>query len=144
MGNKKSKPKPEIEVNKDQKNEEINSNLAQKEYIDDPVFGRMVYNEYVGAWVPAKKEGSYEQSYKIYLNEKERNKKYLKTFNIEPEKINNYYEGTHQSLSFFKKIKIKRDVYSYLFFLNDGRLAANWNEELKIYSKDFKKIEQKI
>jgi len=135
MGNKKSKPK----------STQVSSNETKgKKYLDDPVLGRMVYNEVVGAWVPARNEQMYEQSYNYYNQEKEKNKKYLKTSNIEPEKINNFYEDNHQTLSVIKKIPIKIGTYSFAYFLNDGRLAINWDKELKIYNKDFETVEQTI
>lgn len=147
MGNRKSKAKNKPISSSKEKNEfneapVISSN--KKLYLDDPVFGRMVYNEIVGAWVPAYNEDLYEQSHRNYLNEKEKNEKYLKTFNIQPEKIKNFYEDVHTSLSIIKNIPIKKDVYSYAYFLKDGRLAINWDNQLKIYSKDFTKIEQTI
>ena len=98
MGNKKSKPK----------STQVSSNKTKgKKYLDDPVLGRMVYNEVVGAWVPSRNEQMYEQSYNYYNQEKEKNKKYLKTSNIEPEKINNFYEDNHQTLSVIKKFLLK-------------------------------------
>ena len=161
MGNKKSKPKikplpleKKDDAHPDNIPEEKENDIEpadnpvviskEKKYLYDPVFGRMVYNELVGAWVPAANEEMYEQSQRSYLNEREKNKKYLKTFNIEPEKISNYYKEPHNSFTIVENIKIKMDTYSYAYFLNDGRLAVNWDNELKIYSKDFKKIEQKI
>lgn len=147
MGNKKSKSKNKpISSSKEKKEYNVAPVISSKgkKYLDDPVFGRMVYNEIVGAWVPASSEDLYEQSHVGYLNEKEKNKKYLKTFNITPEKINNFYEDNHISLSIIEGIEIECGVYSYAYFLKDGRLAINWDKELKIYSKDFKKIEQTI
>ena len=147
MENKKSKSKNKpISSSKEKKEYNVAPVISSKgkNYLDDPVFGRMVHNEIVGAWVPASSEDLVEQSFISYLNEKEKKKKYLKTFNITPEKINNFYEDSHISLSIIKKIPIKCYVYSYAYFLKDGRLAINWDKELKIYSKDFKKIEQTI
>ena len=56
MGNKKSKPKSKQKSSiAENKNIEEPSNKTQeKKYLDNPVLGRMVYNEIVGAWVPAK------------------------------------------------------------------------------------------
>lgn len=165
MGNKKSKPQPitiptslpntknnsdnpPVYIPKEKEKEyteEPVSNTKVKKYLFDPVFGRMVFNELIGAWVPAEKEDMYEQSQISYLNQKEKNKKYLKTFDIKPELIKRFYkEDTHNSLTLIKEIAIKEDIYSYMYFLNDGRLAVNWDKQLKIYSKDFRKIEQKI
>ena len=115
-----------------------------KMYMDDPVFGRMVYNEIVGAWVPAYSENMYEDSFNQYNTEKEKNKKYLKTFDIKPEKINNFSEDIHQTLSIIKKIPIKLDIYSYAYFLNDGRLAINWGNKLVIYNENYETVEQEI
>ena len=129
MGNKKSKTKKLSEG---------------KLYKNDPVFGRMVYSKSAGAWIPAEYEDQYEQSFQAYDNEKEENKKYLKYFNIEPEKINNYYEDIHQSLSLIKTTDIKLGVYNYVYFLKDGRLALNLDQQLNIYGKDFETIEQTI
>ena len=103
MGNKKSKPQPitiptslpntknnsdnpPVYIPKEKEyTEEPVSNTKVKKYLFDPVFGRMVFNELIGAWVPAEKEDMYEQSQISYLNQKEKNKKYLKTFDIKPE-----------------------------------------------------------
>ena len=102
MGNKKQKPKskpePKLEPKPEPKPESSNK-VKGKMYMDDPVFGRMVYNEIVGAWVPAYNENMYEESFNNYNNEKEKNKKYLKAFDIKPEKINNFSEDNHQTLS---------------------------------------------
>ena len=143
MGKKNSKPKP---PKNNKNNPEQNSATKEKRYMIDPVFGRMVFNRIVGAWVPAANEDMYEQSHLSYLNSKKENEKYLKTFNINPENIKNFYqdENQHQSLTLVKKIPIKKEVYSSACFLNDGRLAINWDYQLKIYSKDFETIEQKI
>ena len=93
MGNRKSKHKTKLSSSPKEKN---NNDNQGKIYMNDPVFGRMVYNEIVGAWVPAANENMYEESMKEYIKEKENNKKYLKTFNINPEKINNFYEEMHK------------------------------------------------
>jgi WD40 repeat protein len=141
MGNKKSKPKSKQKP----KSKPESSNMTKgKMYMDDPVFGRMVYNEIVGAWVPAYSENMYEDSFNQYNTEKEKNKKYLKTFDIKPEKINNFSEDIHQTLSIIKKIPIKLDIYSYAYFLNDGRLAINWGNKLVIYNENYETIEQEI
>ena len=128
MGNKRSKTK----------------SSGGKLYKNDPVFGRMVYSQSAGAWVPAEYENQYEQVFMAYDNEKEKNKKYIKYFNIKPEKINNYYEDLHQSLSLIKTTDIKLGVYNYAYFLNDGRLALNYDKQLNIYGKDLETIEQTI
>ena len=143
MGKKNSKPKP---PKNNKNNHKQKSATKEKRYMIDPVFGRMVFNKIVGAWVPAANEDMYEQSHLSYLNSKKENEKYLKTFNINPENIKNFYqdENQHQSLTLVKKIPIKKEVYSSACFLNDGRLAINWDYQLKIYSKDFETIEQKI
>ena len=143
MGKKNSKPKP---PKNNKNNPEQKSANKEKRYMIDPVFGRMVFNKIVGAWVPAANEDMYEQSHLSYLNSKKENQKYLKTFNINPENIKNFYqdENQNQSLTVIKKIPIKKEVYSSACFLNDGRLAINWDYQLKIYSKDFETIEQKI
>ena len=141
MGNRKSKHKTKSSSSPKEKN---NNDNQGKIYMNDPVFGRMVYNEIVGAWVPAANENMYEESMKEYIKEKENNKKYLKTFNINPEKINNFYEEMPTNISIIKIIPIKLEIYNYIYFLNDGRLAANWSNQLNIYSKDFETIEQKI
>ena len=144
MGNKKSKTKSTSQSStSNTSNEEKNIEHQEKQYFNDPVFGRMVYNK-IGAWVPAYNEDMYEQSQLSYLNEKEKNKKYLKTFNIEPEKINNFYENTPKNFTIIKKIPIHLGIYSYVYFLNDGRLALNWDNQLKIYSPDFETVEQTI
>ncbi len=86
----------------------------------------------------------YEDSFNQYNTEKEKNKKYLKTFDIKPEKINNFSEDIHQTLSIIKKIPIKLEIYSYAYFLNDGRLAINWGNKLVIYNENYETIEQEI
>ena len=146
MGNKKSKPKSKQKSSiAENKNIEEPSNKTQeKKYLDDPVLGRMVYNEIAGAWVPAHNENMYEESFKTYYKEKEENQKYLKTFNIKPEQIKNFYEDNHQTLSVIKKIPIKLEIYNFACFLNDGRLAINWSGQLKIYNKDLETVEQTI
>ena len=63
MGNKKSKHKTKSSSSPKEKN---NNDNQEKIYMNDPVFGRMVYNEIVGAWVPAENENMYEQSMRIY------------------------------------------------------------------------------
>ena len=128
MGNKKSKTK----------------SSGGKLYKNDSVFGKMVYSQSAGAWVPAEYENQYEQIFMAYDNEKEDNKKYLKYFNIEPEMINDYYEDIHKSLSLIRTTDIKLGVYNYVYFLNDGRLALNFDEQLYIYDKDFETIDQII
>lgn len=130
MGNKKSKSKSKPS--------------GGKLYKDDPVFGRMVYSQTAGAWVPAEYGNQYEDIFASYASEREKNKKYLKNVYIKPEKINNYYEDIHQSLSLIKKANIELGIYNYVYFLNDGRLALNFDYQLNIYSKDFETIEQTI
>ena len=146
MGNKKSKPKSkQISSNKEIKNIEEPSNKTQeKKYLDDPVLGRMVYNEIAGAWVPAQNENMYEESFKTYYKEKEENQKYLKTFYIKPQQITNFSEDKNQTLTIIKQIPIKLEIYNHAFFLNDGRLAINWDGKLKIFNKDFETVEQTI
>ena len=130
MGNKKSKSKSKPS--------------GGKLYKDDPVFGRMFYSQTAGAWVPAEYGNQYEDIFASYASEREKNKKYLKNVYIKPEKINNYYEDIHQSLSLIKKTNIELGIYNYVYFLNDGRLALNFDYQLNIYSKDFETIEQTI
>ena len=139
---KSSKPSPSSKLSKSTESPTI----KEKKYLNDPVFGRMVYNEIVGAWVPAYNEDLYEQSQLNYLKEKEENKKNLKIFNINSESIKNFYEDMpeHKSFSIIKKIPIKLDIYNYVYFLKDGRLAVNTGSKLDIYNKDIKKIEQTI
>ena len=144
MGNKKSKPKSKPISSNEEIKDEPSNKTKEKKYLIDPVFGRMVYNEIVGAWVPAENENMYEESFNSYNKEKEKNKKYLKAFNIESEKINNFYENEHQSLIIIKKIPIQMDLYSYAYFLNDERLAINYDGHLNIYNKDLESVEQKI
>ena len=137
MGNKNLKPKPAIDPEEYKQYDEIYSEPIKKEDHD-------TFYEIKKEWGSPGDDDLYEVTHKIDSDEKEKNKKFLIKCNIRYGQIKEYNEDTHQSLSFFKKIKIKRHVYSYLYFLNDGRLAANWDRELKIYSKDFKKIEQKF
>ena len=139
---KSSKPSPSSKLSKSTES----STIKEKKYFNDPVFGPMVYNEIVGAWVPAYNEDLYEQSHLSYLKEKEENKKNLKIFNINSESIKNFYEDMpeHKSFSIIKKIPIKLGTYNYVYFLKDGRLAVNTSSKLDIYSKDIETIEQTI
>ena len=50
----------------------------------------------------------------------------------------------HNNLSIIKSVPIKLEIYNFVYFLNDGRLAVNTDNKLNIYSADFKKIEQTI
>ena len=134
MGNKKSKAISKSSIKPTQ----------EKLYMNDPVFGKMVYSQTGGAWVPAENGDLYEQAFKNYANEKEKNKKYLKTCNIKSERIKNFYEETHKSFTIIKTNQINLGIYSYIYFLNDGRLALNYDKTLNIYSKDLETIEQKI
>ena len=45
-----------------------------------------------------------------YANEKEKNKKYLKTYNIKSERIKNFYKETNKSFTIIKTIPIKLDT----------------------------------
>ena len=145
MGKKFSKSSKPSQSSKSSKSTE-SSITKEKKYFNDPVFGKMVYNEIVGAWVPAYNEDLYEQSQLNYLKEKEENKKNLKIFNINSESIKNFYEDMpeHKSFSIIKKIPIKLGTYNYVYFLKDGRLAVNTGSKLDIYSKDIETIEQTI
>ena len=144
MGNKKSKPKSKPISSNEEIKEEPSNKTKEKKYLIDPVFGRMVYNEIVGAWVPAINENMYEESFNSYNKEKEKHKKYLKTFNIKSEKINNFFDCDHQSLIIIKKIPIDLDTYCSAYFLNDERLAINWGIKMNIFNKDFESVEQTI
>ena len=77
MGKKLFKSSKPSQSSKSSKSTE-SSITKEKKYFNDPVFGKMVYNEIVGAWVPAYNEDLYEQSQLNYLKEKEENKKNLK------------------------------------------------------------------
>ena len=76
MGKKFSKSKKSESSKKpDSSKKQESSKEKGKRYIDDPVLGRMVYNEVVGAFVPAANEDKYEESFSQYYKEKEKNKK---------------------------------------------------------------------
>ncbi len=57
MGKKNSKPKP---PKNNKNNHKQKSASKEKRYMIDPVFGLMVFNKIVGAWVPAANEDMYE------------------------------------------------------------------------------------
>ena len=166
MGNKKSKPKPkpEIKPKPEYKPKSILETKLQsdtnsppepqtqsqvqtsqeKRYLIDPVFGKMVYSSIAGAWIPEKNENQYEDDFMMYEKEKERNKKFLKTFNMEPEEIKSLYDEPHKSFSIVKSIKLKPFIFNYLCFLHDGRFAANFSDKLDIYGTNLKTVEQTI
>lgn len=145
MGNKKSKPKskPNSSIQPSQP-PPISESADGKLYMNDPVFGKMVYSKLAGAWIPAGREDMYESSFQSYANERENNKKLLKTFEVQSKLILKFYKEEHNTFSIVTKIPLKLGTYNYILFLNDGRLALNSDEMLQIYSKDFKKVEQKI
>ena len=134
MGNKKSKPKPKPEIKpkpeykpksllETKLQSDTNSppepqtqtpvqTSQEKLYMFDPVFGKMVYSSIAGAWIPEKNENQYEDDFMMYEKEKERNKKFLKTFNIEPEEIKSLYDEPHKSFSIVKSIKLKPFIFN--------------------------------
>ena len=71
-------------------------------------------------------------------------KKFLKTFEVKTQCISNFYKEDHKSFTIIKTIPIKRITYRYIYYLNDGRLALNYSNELNIYSTDLETIEQTI